>query len=43
MASPTKKTRKNRKRKEANRGKKRKAEAKSNGTTQSYAELFGDK
>ena len=42
MASPTKKTRKIRKRKEAGKGKKRKAEARSKGTTRSAAELFGD-
>ena len=43
MASPTKKTRKIRRRKEAKKGRKRKAALRSNGTTKSAAELFGDK
>lgn len=43
MASPTKKTKLIRKRKEANKGKDRKRVIKSNGTTKTAADLFGDK
>jgi len=42
MASPTRKTEKNRKRKIATQGKKRKAAIRTNGTTKSKNELFGD-
>ncbi len=42
MASPTKKTRKIRKRKEAQKGKTRKAKLRKNGTTKTAVELFGD-
>jgi len=43
MASPTKKLTKIRKVKLAGKGKKRKAKLRSQGTTKSQAELFGDK
>lgn len=43
MASKTMRTEKRRKRKDANRGKKRKALVRSKGTTKTKAELFGDK
>ena len=42
MASPTQITRKRRKMKKANQGKTRKRKNRSEGTTQSKAELFGD-
>lgn len=43
MASPTKQTSLVRKRKVAKQGRKRKAKQRSEGSTQSPAELFGDK
>lgn len=42
MASPTKRTRKIRRRKESKKGKKRKAALRLNGTTLSAAQLFGE-
>ncbi len=43
MASKTKKTEFRRRRKKGNQGTKRKAKNRSNGTTRSKKELFGDK
>ena len=43
MASATKKTQRIRKRKQAKKGKVRKAQNRNNGTTKTPSELFGDK